>query len=181
MSLPSLLSSASSHSRLRVVQRGFLTRRGGRHVPRAAVAVEYRPAEQKKIGDGNYQRVIDAESLHGDEQRFWGARRDYYTRRAQYFPTWDRFAQALILMTRHVPRVPQEMAFRLMAVFLKLMLLPRLVVNAELMLPSWVAANAEGLITQAVGDEEGRDGGDAKRANNKEETAGVKKETPKKG
>ncbi|ESL09795.1 hypothetical protein TRSC58_02480 [Trypanosoma rangeli SC58] len=179
MSLPSLLSSVASRSRLQVVHSGFLTRRGGRHVTRAAVAVEYRPAEQKKISDGNCQRVIDAEALHGEEQLFWGARRDYYTRRAQYFPTWDRFAQTLILMTRNVPRVPQEMAFRLMAVFLKLMLLPRLAMNTELMLPSWVTNNAEGIIAQAVGDKENGDGNDAKNAGNKEDT--MEKEESKKG
>ncbi|KEG07719.1 hypothetical protein DQ04_08991000 [Trypanosoma grayi] len=148
---------ASSLSRLRVVHRSFLTRRGGRHVPRAAVAVEYRPAVQKRVGDGNYERVIDAEALHGDEQLFWGARRSFYRKPVQYYPTWDRVAQTLILMTRHVPRVPQEMAFRLMAVFLKLLLLPRLVVNAEVLLPSWVATNAEGLLlTSREGVEDGK-------------------------
>ncbi|KAF5226114.1 hypothetical protein ECC02_000675 [Trypanosoma cruzi] len=176
MSLPSLLSSAASLSRMRVVQRGFLTRRGGRHLTRAAVAVEYRPVQQKRISDGSYGRVIDAEVLHGDEQLFWGERRNYYCKRAPYFPTWDRLAQTLILMTRQVPRVPQEMAFRLMAVFLKLMLLPRIVMNAELMLPSWVATNAEGVITQAVGDEE-----DAReKRKESEDTAGEKKEEPTK-
>lgn len=162
---PPPLFSASALSRLRVVQRSFLTRRGGRHVTRSSNAVEYRPALQKKVSDGNYERVINAEAIHGDEQRFWGERRDFYRRRPQYFPTWDRLAQALVLMTRHVPRVPQEMAFRLMVVFLRLLLLPRIVAGAELMLPSWVATNAEGIVAQALPDgrektEKGKDARD---------------------
>ncbi|ORC86485.1 uncharacterized protein TM35_000282010 [Trypanosoma theileri] len=159
-SAPTPLFSSSALSRLRVVQRSFLTRRGGRHVARTAVAVEYRPSLQRRIsgGDGgNYERVIDAEVLHGDEQVFWGERRGFYRRPVQYFPTWDRLAQALILITRQVPRVPQEMAFRLMAVFLKLMLLPQLVMSADLMLPSWVATNAEGVLAAARKDDSKND------------------------
>ncbi|KAH9584234.1 hypothetical protein LSM04_004994 [Trypanosoma melophagium] len=164
--VPSPLFSSSALSRLRVVQRSFLTRRGGRHFPRTAVAVEYRPPVQRQINgsDGaNYARVIDAEVIHGDEQAFWGERRGFYRKPLQYFPTWDRLAQTLILITRQVPRVPQEMAFRLMAVFLKLMLLPRIVMNADLMLASWVAMNAEGVIAAARGDD-----GDSSKADNKD-------------
>nr|CCC90580.1 conserved hypothetical protein [Trypanosoma congolense IL3000] len=140
---------ATALSRLRITHRSFLTRRGGRHVSRAAIAVEYLPEEQRKVLDHSYSRVVNAEVLHGDEQKFWGERRAFYTKRRSYFPTWDRCAQAAILLTRDAPRVPQEIAFRLMAVFMKLILIPRLMMNAELMLPMWIAANAEGTVRAA--------------------------------
>ncbi|KAG8342793.1 hypothetical protein ERJ75_001465800 [Trypanosoma vivax] len=156
MTLPPSPLSTAALSRLRITHRSFITRRGvGRHVPRTAIAVEYRPELQRRLAEDRYERAINAEVLHGDEQKFWSERRTFYTQRRTYFPMWDRCAQALVLMTREVPRVPQEMAFRLMAVFLKLLLLPRLVVNTELMLPSWVSANVEGVVRDALesGDE----------------------------
>ncbi|CBH11259.1 hypothetical protein, conserved [Trypanosoma brucei gambiense DAL972] len=144
-------------SRLRITHRSFLTRSRGRHVCRSAVGVEYRPEQQKKVLDHSYARVINAEVVHGDEQKFWGERRTFYTQRNIFFPMWDRCAQALILITREVPRVPQEMAFRLMAVFLKLMLLPRLMMNTELMLPMWIASNAEGAMAAAKDGSKGKE------------------------
>ncbi|KPI83721.1 hypothetical protein ABL78_7241 [Leptomonas seymouri] len=141
--------------RLRVVQRDYLTRRGGRtHHLRSAVSVDYTPAYFAAYrADPNLcPRLIDAEAIHGDEQAFWSSRRDFYRSGASrsYYPTWDRQAQALVMLTRQVARVPQEAAFRLFTLGLKMMLLPRLVTNAELMLPSWALMNAEGLLGEAL-------------------------------
>jgi hypothetical protein len=141
--------------RLRIVQRDYLTRCGGRtHHLRSSVAVDYTPAYFAAYrNDPNLcPRLIDAEAIHGDEQAFWSARRDFYRGGASrsYYPTWDRQAQALVMLTRQVARVPQEAAFRLFTLGLKMMLLPRLVTNAELMLPSWMLMNAEGLLGEAV-------------------------------
>ncbi|KAG5485801.1 hypothetical protein LSCM1_07214 [Leishmania martiniquensis] len=134
--------------RLRITQRDFLTRRGSRRHQRcSAVAVDYTPTyfSAYKEDPSQCPRLIDAEAVHGDEQGFWSARRDFYRGGASraYYPTWDRQAQALVMLTREVPRIPQEAAFRLFTLGLKMLLLPRLVASVELMLPSWVAVNAE--------------------------------------
>ncbi|KPA74679.1 putative mitochondrial hypothetical protein [Leptomonas pyrrhocoris] len=163
-------------SRLRVIQRDYLTRRGGRtHHLRSSVAVDYTPAyfAAYKADPNLCPRLIDAEAIHGDEQAFWSARRDFYRGGASrsYYPTWDRQAQALVMLTREVARVPQEAAFRLFTLGLKMLLLPRLVTNAELMLPSWVLMNTEGPLGAAL---EGtpktaaESGGDKSSAANKE-------------
>lgn len=141
--------------RLRIVQRDYLTRRGGRtHQLRSAVAVEYTPAyfAAYKADPAQCPRLIDAEAVHGDEQAFWSARRDFYRGGASrnYYPTWDRQAQALVQLTREVSRIPQEAAFRLFTLGLRMMLLPRLVAGAELLLPSWMTMNAEGLLGEAL-------------------------------
>ena len=141
--------------RLRIIQRDYLTRHGGRtHHLRSSVAVDYTPSyfAAYKADHNLCPRLIDAEAIHGDEQAFWSARRDFYRGGASrsYYPTWDRQAQALIMLTREVTRVPQEAAFRLFTLGLKMMLLPRLVANAELMLPSWMLLNAEGLLGEAL-------------------------------
>lgn len=147
--------------RLRIVQRDYLTRRGGRtHHLRSSVAVDYSPTyfAAYKADHNLCPRLIDAEAIHGDEQAFWSARREFYRGGASqsYYPTWDRQAQALVMLTRQVTRVPQEAAFRLFTLGLKMMLLPRLVTNAELMLPSWVLMNAKGLLGEAL--EKGKEG-----------------------
>lgn len=145
-------SSAAVGSRLRVVQRSFLVRRGGimggRHRPLAATAVV-----DKSVQDlATHPRYIDAEDVHSNlsstlgEQAFWGAKRSFYRKGTQYYPTWDRQAQTLILLCRQVPRVPQEAAFRLFAVFMKLLLLPQLMSVQGLALPLHVLTNVEGLI-----------------------------------
>ena len=95
-------------------------------------------------------RVIDAEVIHGDEQVFWSEKRTFYRRYySPYMPSWDRFAQTLILMSRSVPRVPQEVAFRLMAVFLKLLLIGRITDLAQMLLPAWTTVNLENLLITA--------------------------------
>ncbi|KAG5506934.1 hypothetical protein JIQ42_07653 [Leishmania sp. Namibia] len=141
--------------RLRITQRDYLTRRGGRtHQRRSAVAIDYTPTyfSAYKGDPSQCPRLIDAEAVHGDEQAFWSARRDFYRGGASrsYYPTWDRQAQALIMLTRNVPRIPQEAAFRLFTLGLKMLLLPRLVAGVELMLPSWVTLNAEGFLREGL-------------------------------
>lgn len=68
-------------------------------------------------------------------------KRSFYRRRAPFMPSWDRFAHTLILMTRKVARVPPEAAFRLMAVFLKMMFMVSIGEVAQLMMPQWLLAN----------------------------------------
>lgn len=164
-------------NRLRVIQRDFLTRRGGRaNQIRSAAAIGHSPSyiAPFKADVGRCPRVIDAEAVHGDEQQFWTARRNFYRGgiSANFYPLWDRQAQVLIMMTRNVARVPQEAAFRLFALGIKVMLLPRVVAGAELMLPSWLAVNAEALLTEAGGDRMNND--DHKKE--KEEEGDAKKE-----
>ncbi|KAG5510821.1 hypothetical protein JKF63_07893 [Porcisia hertigi] len=142
-------------SRLRIIQRDYLTRRGGRtHQLRSSVAIDYTPTyvAAYKNDPAQCPRLIDAEAVHGDEQAFWSARREFYRGGASrsYYPTWDRQAQALILFTRDVPRIPQEAAFRLFILGLRMTLLPRLVAGAELMLPSWITMNAEGFLGEGL-------------------------------
>ncbi|CAJ1017737.1 hypothetical protein Q4I32_001397 [Leishmania shawi] len=153
--------------RLRIIQRDYLTRRGGRtHQVRSAVAVDYTPTyfAAYKNDAAQCPRLIDAEVVHGDEQAFWSARRDFYRSGASrsYYPTWDRQAQALIMLTREVPRIPQEASFRLFTLGLRMMLLPRLMVGAELMLPSWVTMNAEALLGEALDEKMAKTAGDGK-------------------
>ncbi|KAK7198598.1 hypothetical protein NESM_000822800 [Novymonas esmeraldas] len=142
-------------SRLRIVQRDFLTRRGGRtHQLRSAVSVDYTESyfAAYRSDPALCPRLIDAEAVHGDEQRFWLTRREFYRGGASraFAPVWDRQAQALIQLTRDVPRIPQEAAFRLFTLGLKMMLLPRLVAGVESLLPMWVTMNAETLLGEAL-------------------------------
>ncbi|GET86204.1 hypothetical protein, conserved [Leishmania tarentolae] len=153
--------------RLRVIQRDFLTRRGGRtHQRRSAAAVDYTPTyfAAYKSDPGQCPRLIDAEAVHGDEQAFWSARRDFYRGGASrsYYPAWDRQAQALIMLTREVPRIPQEAAFRLFTLGLKMMLMPRLVAGVELMLPLWVTMNSESLLGEGLEGKVAKANGDGK-------------------
>lgn len=96
-------------------------------------------------------RVLSAEALHNDERAFWRQRRSFYVRRNRdvYVPTWDRCAQALLLMSRSVARVPQEAAFRLFAVFLKMMLTARLADLSSVLLPVWLSHNVAPLLEEA--------------------------------
>lgn len=147
-------------SRLRVVQHSFLTRRGGRvNAVRGAVRVDHNAAyiNPYRSDLSTCPRLIDAEVLHGDEQAFWTARRTFYRggHCPPYYPNWDRLAQAVILLAREVPRVPQEAAFRLFALSLKLMLLPRLVVGTELLLPGWLTMNPQGVLAEALEKQDG--------------------------
>lgn len=141
-------------SRLRVIQRDFLTRRGGRtNLIRSSTAVGYSPTYMNAY-KGNVDkcpRLVDAEAVHGDEQTFWTARRDFYRSRAakSFYPIWDRQAQVLVMMTREVVRIPQEAAFRLFTLGLRMLLLPRVVAGTELLLPSWLSMNAEALLSES--------------------------------
>ena len=102
-------------------------------------------------------RLIDAEHVHGDEQVFWQQRQNFYrsNRTAPLMPIWDRLAHVAILTTRKVERVPQEAAFRLMAVYLKLMFLPSIVGTVSAMLPLWKSHNVQGLLGKQLKDKNG--------------------------
>ncbi len=132
-------SEVGSRMQLRRVAQSFSCRFKGKTV--AFPMVRSEPPKK------NENRVVDAEVIHGDEQVFWSERRTFQRRYyPPYMPSWDRFAQTLILMARTVPRVPQEAAFRLLAVFLKLLLIGRLTDLAQMMLPSWMSVNVQGLL-----------------------------------
>ena len=107
--------------------------------------------------DLNEARIVNAEVIHGDEQEFWGEKRWFYRSKLHYMPSWDRFAQTLISFSQNVPRIPQEAAFRIFAVFLKLTMIQQLVDLSALMLPSWQAHNVQGLLSQAKKDEPNTD------------------------
>lgn len=131
-------------TRLQILARPLLFKRRGKLTAAPAIAA---------TAPHNENRLIDAEAIHGDEQAFWQEKRwFYYGKRGEYMPTWDRMAQTLILMTRTVPRVPQEAAFRIFAVFLKLLMITRITDVASMMLPLWSTMNVQGLIQQAKKD-----------------------------
>ena len=90
--------------------------------------------------------TINAELVHGDEQAFWLEKRVQLTTMRRDMPFWDRAAQTAILMTRRVARVPQEAAFRLMAVYLKMLMMVQLVDLSSMMLPVWMSHNVQGLL-----------------------------------
>ncbi|CCW68490.1 unnamed protein product [Phytomonas sp. Hart1] len=162
-------------SRLRVLQRNYLSRRGGRvNIVHTSTAVEFTPeyiAPYKK-NLNKCPRIIDAEMIHGDEQSFWTARRDFYRSGASrsHYPIWDRQAQVLIMLTRQVPRVPQEAAFRLFTLGLRMLLLPRLIMNTELMLPSWMLMNTEGLLSETASKKD-EENGSVKNSRGEDKTA----------
>lgn len=169
-------------SRLRVIQRDFLTRRGGRaNLIRSSTAVNYCPAYMAayKADPSKCPRLIDAEVVHGDEQAFWTARRDFYRSGASssFYPVWDRQAQVLVMLTREVARVPQEAAFRLFTLGLKMLLLPRIVVGTELLLPSWLTMNTEALLAEAGLDKKNSGDAGAKAASSSTESNAANPDT----
>ncbi len=98
-------------------------------------------------------RLISADFVHKDSaEDFWLEQQWFYKRTGRggvLMPTWDRLAQTLILMTRPQPRVVPEAAFRLFAVFMKMMLLDRLTEAVSNMLPVWTSMNAKALLENA--------------------------------
>lgn len=88
-------------------------------------------------------RLIDAELIHGDEQEFWTERRTFQrggkSGRQTYAHSWDRQAQAMLMMVQRTPRSMAIAAFRLLALSHRLLLLPRLVSGLEgVLLPAKV-------------------------------------------
>ncbi|CUG86793.1 Hypothetical protein, putative [Bodo saltans] len=129
-------------TRLRVTSQPLIFRRRGRFTAASAVSVQ-----PQKI---NESRLIDAEIIHGgDEQAFWTEKRWFSGAPGTFMPTWDRSAQTLILLSRAAPRVPQEAAFRLFSVFMKMLMITKVTELASTMLPLWATVNMEGLIQQA--------------------------------
>ena len=100
------------------------------------------------------QRSILADVVHkGDAAEFYLEKNWFYKkagRGGQLMPTWDRVAQALIALSRPAPRVVPEAAFRLFAVFMKMMLLNRIADMAAGMAPLWLAANAQNHIGEGL-------------------------------
>lgn len=97
-------------------------------------------------------RVINASILHGGaEQKYWLERRSFRRspRAETLMPTWERFANVLVALSRPVPRVVPEASFRLMAMFLKLTFLGRLTELTTVMLPHWHGLRFEGLVAEA--------------------------------
>lgn len=97
-----------------------------------------------KAADSPY--IINAEQVHGDEQEFWLANRTFNRKEQTPMPYWDRMAHTIVLMSRRAVRVPQEAAFRLMAVYLKLIMMVKLVDLSSMMLPIWMSHNVQGLL-----------------------------------
>jgi hypothetical protein len=150
-------------TRLRVTSQPLIFRRRGRYTVASAVSVQ-----PQKVSES---RLIDAEILHGgDEQAFWTEKRWFSGCSREYMPTWDRSAQTLILLSRAAPRVPQEAAFRLFSVFMKMLMITKVTELASTMLPLWATVNMEGLIQQAK--KEVAESGDAPATDAKTPTLG---------
>jgi len=130
-------------TRLRTCRGSHLIRTAdGRYQQRSVTSVTAPP---------NPSRVLNAEMLHGDEQQFWLERRSFYCRHhSPFLPSWDRFARCLILFTRTAPRVPQEAAFRLMALYLKLLLIGRVTESKQLLLPAASGVNVQAILADVL-------------------------------
>ena len=121
-------------------------------------------------------RSVRADTVHRESGFvFWGQRQTfehnvYHSKYdLQYMPFWDRACQVLILLTRNVARVPQEAAFRLLAMHLKIMMMTSLTTTASLRLPvTATTMNLENLMREAKeaaakDDEEKKPTGDEKK------------------
>ena len=105
------------------------------------------------------KRIIDAEQVHVEAQDFWLEKQWFYRgmrRRTPLASTWDRFAQVAIMLSRPSERLVPEAAFRLLAVFLKVMLVNKIVENAAMMLPVWQSVNAQNVLNEAVTEREAK-------------------------
>jgi hypothetical protein len=121
----------------------------GRHVRAITTGNTYaidREAEDKRTINADFVHKESGEDFHMERRWFYRAA----GKNAQFATTWDRVAQALILMTRPQPRVVPEAAFRLFAVFLKLMMLDRITSTTASMLPLWASANAQNIIESGI-------------------------------
>ena len=84
--------------------------------------------------------------------RFWLKRRSFRTNvfRRTEMPTWDRFAQAMLRMAQPTPRqVVPEIAFRLFAVFMKVMMIQRIAETSIGLFPIAQGYAVRGLIETA--------------------------------
>lgn len=124
-----------------------------------ATTSQYKPnAPEKRIE----KRTINGHMLHGSQpvlglepaHQFWAARREFQIPkfRRRLMPAWDRLAQSLIQITRPQARVfPAELAFRSMAMFLKILTIVQVAETRAILMPSQMTMNAEGVVGQAVG------------------------------
>ena len=104
--------------------------------------------------------TVDADVIHGGgkSQTFWLRMRTWGLpaklqggnlwnhRNRAYVPTWDRVAQVMLMMAQPVPRQTPEMAFRLFAVFLKVMMLQRIGDMAIALFPITRSHDLKGLL-----------------------------------
>jgi hypothetical protein len=150
---------------LRVAQRNLLvTFKGRTHVTSSTITYHRSHVRGGAHTTEAEFRLIDAEHVHGDEQAFWRQKHDFYKKEAPLMPLWDRVAHVAILTTRKAERVPQEAAFRLMAVYLKLMFLPSITTTVSTMLPLWMSHNLQGLMGRELKEKNGDgEGGDAEK------------------
>ena len=73
-------------------------------------------------------------------------------------PVWDRLAQSLIQITRPQERALPELAFRSMAMFLKILTIVQLAETKAILMPGQMAMNNEGVVGQAIGEAEKKSG-----------------------
>lgn len=117
------------------------------------------PTTTKQTIGNSSTRTINANCLHQEgSAEFWMKRRTYrrgYT--PQYFdffsqtmmPSWDRLAQALLLMVQPVKREPAANAFRLFVMFLKMQILHRIATTNLMMLPLSTSINLQAVLEEA--------------------------------
>ena len=114
--------------------------------------------------------TIDADAVHehvpGGARAFWMRTRSWKIpakfgggqlvnhKCRSMMPTWDRVAQAMLLMAQPVPRVVPEMAFRLFAVFLKVLMLQRIGDMALSLFPVTTAYQVRALIETGKHEQE---------------------------
>ena len=141
---------------LRVAQRNLLVSyRGRTHTTTSTVTYHRSHVRGSKYASEAEFRIIDAEHVHGDEQVFWRQKQDFYRKVQPMMPVWDRLAHVAILTTRKAERIPQEAAFRLMAVYLKLLFLPSITTTVSTMLPLWMSHNVQGLMGNELKEKNG--------------------------
>lgn len=106
------------------------------------------------------KRSVAADIIHGSHPvgglddgaiEFWSERRRFgvassQRRRIRPAPMWDRMAQTLVLFTRTHARVMPELAFRSMAMFLRVLMMTQVTETRALLLPAAAAHNAEGVV-----------------------------------
>eukprot|EP00744_Colponema_vietnamica_P022119 GILI01031725.1.p1 GENE.GILI01031725.1~~GILI01031725.1.p1 ORF type:complete len:217 (+),score=32.63 GILI01031725.1:64-651(+) len=166
--------SVAPRASMRVHCRNLVTKLRGRTVIATATSGYSTAIGSRQLSDkaADSPYLINAEQVHGDEQEFWHAQRNFNRKDKSPMPYWDRMAHTTILMSRRAARVPQEAAFRLMAVYLKLIMMVKLVDLSSMMLPLWMSHNVQGLL----GSELEKKNGDGE--NDKKDDAGKVDDTP---
>ena len=157
---------ASSAARLTVVQHHRVRTRGVGNLSviassgsAASQTVVYAPTTSAKDRES---RTVSAHIIHGSDRdggldagatNFWAERRDFNVPRwrQRLYPAWDRAAQALITITRPQRRdaMLPEMAFRTMALFLKMLTMGQVAELNRVLLPGRAAQGVENVVGAA--------------------------------